>query len=64
MVARFTKVFEKKDEEQQLYVHVQRRRVKEETYKHNKQPAIRVMIVYLEHQQDSAAAAAAAAADA
>ena len=62
MAARFTKVFGKKDEEQQLYVHVQRRRVnKEETYKHNKQPAIRVMIVYLEHQQDSAAAAAAAA---
>jgi hypothetical protein len=41
---------------------VQRRRVKEEKYKHNKQPDIRVMIVYLEHQQDSAAAAAAAAA--
>ena len=57
MAARFIKVIGKKDH--QLHLHVQRRRVKEEKYKHNKQPAIRVMIVYLEHQQDSAAAAAA-----
>ena len=40
MAARFTKVFEK-NEDQQLHVHVQRRRVKQEQFTHNKQPAIR-----------------------